>query len=728
MRGKRSLVAMISFVFCLGVTIFIFSCNSAQASDNVISNVLLDVVDGVSFNVLSSADVFEVTLPANGVTYSKSEIQAISSNNPEMMGAIKYAVKDLISDQLEASFPYAVVSSLQELPTYSLGVFSDTYKVQLTNDFFSLNKSVETSDFINGMLDCGAIVNYSFPLRSFDGWNNTYVFQLPSNITYKKTNGDVQQSQITWKVLTQGAANEKIADVSLNYVNPSFSFFENTTMGVSFILNCTVPDTPILAIQYNAETINIDEYDVIPSFISNVEAIPADAVRLCVLNNFTSWDDIQNRSFRPVHADVKALVESSSFNQSLDMQFSWVNSTTNQIAEPYDKTNMNVLPTVSGRYVDEDIYFSILGLTSRALFGFVNAGAQVTINKDDVNFGGNLERLEYPYSGVLSLPKFVLLEGENEFTWDSNSNISGSFSSENYLTYDSQLINTTILLDVESTDMNLLSFFTGQTELTLGMYLVETQNRHVTSLSEEFFIPSKVNLSLFNADLFRLCVEENVFTADQVNTFLLTMADLFENRTKTLFPTMKGEARSDKDLFEDSLVWDKNISVMDDFSPVIISSSMHSSYPLSFSFALIPPAFAVTPQNLSFEGIPNQDVTYRMVFPKGTTVEIYDTLNRAVLGETDEGRVFFEVSFNASESDLVTNVHCNIHPSGLFIIGLLVPCIISIFITIILFVVVFIIRKKRRMMHSSYQEEAPKEYEDQEYYVPPPPPSKRKRK
>ena len=197
MRGKNSYTVIIFFTFTL-LSMLIMISSEGKAIDNVINDVELEFDGGVLLQVSIETQVYDITLPANGKVYTASEIQSISTNNPEMMGAIKISVKGLNSDQLQDSFPSATITSLQELPTYSQGVFSDDYEIFLTSDFFMVNSSVNINDLVNGLMDSGATINYSFPLQSYAGWNNTYRFNLPSTLTYKVTNGDVKQNSIAF--------------------------------------------------------------------------------------------------------------------------------------------------------------------------------------------------------------------------------------------------------------------------------------------------------------------------------------------------------------------------------------------------------------------------------------------------------------------------------------------------------------------------------------------------
>jgi hypothetical protein len=115
-----------------------------------------------------------------------------------------------------------------------------------------------------------------------------------------------------------------------------------------------------------------------------------------------------------------------------------------------------------------------------------------------------------------------------------------------------------------------------------------------------------------------------------------------------------------------------------------------------------------------------------MIFPHGIYVDTNDLLNKAVVKETKDGRYYIEITFSESEADLVVEISCKMTPSALFIIGLFMPCIVSLIIAIILIIVIYIIRKKRkgRKIETTVEEEDLTGYEDEDYYVPPPPGSK----
>jgi len=724
MRPSHASICIIFLVlYSLFTVPFVYA---SDVSDDMVScEFTVDVLSGTQVSIQVTADVQMITLSASGNTYTKSQIQSFSTSNPETMGAIKYAIKTAVSDQIRGSFPYCEIKTENDLPVYSSPFFSDSYRVSLSAPFFSLNETANASEVVNGLMDCGAVINYSIPLKASFGWNNTYVFVLPDDLSYKRTTGTVKQEKISWKVFnSDGNTPERIAELSLMSLDPSYRLDGNESIKTTFEIQCQDPTTSQLGIVLHASSVDITPYNPLPPSFSNIITLPSDGIRLLAKNNLIKWDDLYTKTLKPFSETIIETVEQSSLNQTLDIVFSWDTNSTENCDEPFDLSNMDNSPPLRGLFIDEKIDLRIFDVPSRAVFGCINAGAKVSINPLDVNFGDNLESLESPFDCLWEFPDHVILEGTRSFSWDRNKRLSGNFSSDNAPSYTEQNISTDIVIEVESTDMNLLSFFTGRTELTIGVFLSENQHRHVTRIPEPLELPSRIVLPYMNADAFRLCIEEEVFAEDDVDSFLLSQTNRFENHAKSLFPSLQGKALVDKTSFEGSLFWDKDISTINDTNPIEVVSTFHSSYPLPFSFSFIPPGFEVSTQNITFTGITDQSVTYTIVFPKGTTIDINDTLGRATVMETPEGKMSLVVSFDASEGDLVDTVSVYMKPSGLFIIGLFVPCIISVIITIILLVVIYVIRKKRNRLRGA-STPINTGYEEEDYYIPPPPSKKR---
>lgn len=711
---------------------------SEQKTDSVNSEFNIVVTNGVTFSIQVLSEVKEITLPASGKSYSQTEIRAFSTTNLELMGAIKYAIKASISEQLQNSFPSADIITTQELPTYDGSAFIDHYNVTLSPTFFSLNETVNAYELVNGMIDCGANVNYEFSLHALPGWNNTYIFSYPAEITYRKTTGIANQNTITWKILNrEGEAPYSMAEMTLADKTPSTEMYNNDSIKATFVMDCRNPKLTRLEILLNVEAINISSQKILPSLFTNMNTIPSDGIRLLIKNHMTTWNDIFLNTLEPASKTVIDSVESSSFNQTLNILFSWDNTTTTECENPYNITNMNSEPPICGAFIDNDVLYRICNLSSRTVFGLVNTGAEIRITSTDVNFGDNLDSLLYRYNGSVIFPSHIFLNNQQNFEWNKTSPIEGEFSSDIAPSYLYQDINTAITIEHESSDINLLSFLTGKIELTVGLFLSETQLRNVSTIPPPLKLPPQISLKYLDANGFRLCVEESVFTNEQIDSFLRNETKDFENRAKAMFPLLQGKAQIDKTSFQRSLQWDGDIAFKNTSNPVEVSSTFHSSYPLSFSFSIFPPGVILSKQNISFTSIPNQSVAYTMVFPEGLSVKINDTLKRAAIQENLDGKLCLLVTFNASEGDVIDIVSISMQPSILYIIGLFLPCFITFFIIIFLLIIVYVIRN-RKIQSSDYKnkklknntkgkkrEEPEDDDEDVEYTPPKPPPRRR---
>ena len=314
------------------------------------------------------------------------------------------------------------------------------------------------------------------------------------------------------------------------------------------------------------------------------------------------------------------------------------------------------------------------------------------------------------------------------YTWNDTIEFSGDFESEDPPKYHNNKIKTVIEIEVESSDLNLLSFFSGNSELNFGINIREDKDINVTTLPSEFSLPNKISLEYLNSDALRLCIEEKVFSQDEVDNFLNNNKDSFRNRlNKKILPGLDASCKADKKDFEESLEnWDNDITEMTDENPVRVSSYGNGIYPVPFTLNYLPPSADIPVKEINFSGIPDQEVTYRMIFPQGLSIDAEDVEGERVItiDKTKDGRYYFELTFTAAEHNLSTVVSCKMIPSTLFTIGLFMPCIISIIIVIILIIVVYMIRKKRKGRKpqvENIQEEPISGYEEEDYYVPPPP-------
>jgi hypothetical protein len=722
MQLKRLIILLIcSMIFSS------FSIISTVSADVTIENLVeaafnIKFISGTNLNI-------EITIAAQKLTtdriYTAEEIKSATS---QQIGALGYLLYIMLENQLDVTFENAEIKDF-EIPTFDGNFFTEKLNVSLPSSFFNLDESVNANDFINGILDISAFINYSFTLYAESGWNNSYLIDLGDELEFKRTSGTPTDEYIMWMVRNwDGNTQSKIADIQVEKKIPTTEKLDSEDITISFNLDSTDSKTPGLTSSLILRNIDIREYKITPDFISNIDFLPSDGFRLFVDNGFFTWDKCYETTVKPIEDKIKTTIEESPFNQTLELLFNWDEETTIDCLNPYELSNMNNNPPIIAEFKDNDIDLKICDISSRALFGLVNSGGIVSISKEDINFGEELNRIGHEYNVTINFPDYLYLEEKNVYTWNGTNPISGSFQSDNAVSYSEEEKDTIIEIEVTSTDLNLLSFFTGKTELTFGLELKGNRNYNVTNVPNEFLIPEKLSLDYLCADAFRICVEENVFSENDVKKFLNSESNRFDDIFKQILTGVEVNTNANIDNFYDSLNWDGNISNMDAENPVNVAATTHSLYSVSFDFSFLPPKFEIPKRSFNFTGLQNQVVFYKIIFPSGILIEISDPLNKAEFGELNDGRNYLQIKFSASESDQIVDVSCKMIPTALFIIGIFTPCIISLFITLVLIIVIFIIRKKRRIkrgeVHFPVEEEDTTGYEEEDFYVPPPPGSK----
>jgi len=380
-------------------------------------------------------------------------------------------------------------------------------------------------------------------------------------------------------------------------------------------------------------------------------------------------------------------------------------------------------PPIKAEIIDQDISLTFYGMSSRAFFGLINSGGNANLSAEDINFGDDLNTIGLPYTVCLHPPKNITINKNNTQSWDQSNPISGEFISETSPKYSNEDIQTYVEIDITKMDLDLPSFFTGKTKLTTTSNIKEETSIKVMHFPPEFSLSEKINLTYMNSDAFRLCTEENVFTPEEIEGYLTNKKIIFNTRLSNLLNNIEIQGVVDKAIFYDSLKWDGDIANMDAANPVKTSISSHNIYPVAFNISFWPPNISIVNQIFALTGIEEKAVTYKIIFPKGITVKVKETINKTVLqGQTKDERAYVEVSFANNEIE-TEKVECVLSASSLYLLGLFVPCLLSLILVIILIIIVFFIRKKRKGKKVKKEPE-PTGYEDQEYYVPPPPSSK----
>jgi hypothetical protein len=683
----------------------------------------IDFVSGTEIEIEVNMQVEKIT---TDFTYTADEIKIAGEQE---IGAFRLLLFQMLKDQINDMFPNAELENFRQPPNEKdTNIFNSNFTVNLNSLYFGLNDSVNANDFINGVIDMGAIVNYSLGLSAEDGWNNTYYVSFKNDLTYKKTSGVLTGDRHRWRVNNWDAIQpSSFAEIELRKIVDER--FEEIYL--EYILDSEDADNPSLQANILSSYISISKYDVIPDFIYNLEVLPADGVRLFVENNLFTWNDTYQNTIKPIQEKIKTNIENSEFNQNLDFSFSWDSLTTENCKEPYNISNMNAIPAVKGSLIDSDIILKIHGIKSKALFGLVNAGAETNITQDALNFGEGLGTIGYNYNISLILPIEMYIGTDNIYTWNETIIPEGDFNSNNVRLFPEQDINSEILIDMGSTDLNLASFLTGSTELMFGIDMSEHRNYNITQIPNEFSIPNEIKIDNLCSDAFRVCVQEEVFSSEEIDSFLKGEKIIFESRMRNLLTELDISGNIQRQTFDDSISsWDEDITNMDSETPIEVRSYAHSTYPVSFDLGLFPPTFEIPSRTFNFKGLQYQDVTYKIVFPHGIDADItYDSHDKAETKHTEDGREYIIVNFNSSEFNLTDEVSVNLVPSALFIIGTFMPCMIALIITLIFIIAILIIRRKKKgkifkFRRKSEPEEEIIDYEDEDYYVPPPPGSK----
>ena len=207
--------------------------------------------------------------------------------------------------------------------------------------------------------------------------------------------------------------------------------------------------------------INVRRYNVLPEFITGLESIPADGVRLCINNGLFSWEDLFENTIQPVEQQTTSLIENSSFDQNLSLSFTWDAESTTNCSTPYNITHMDDTPAIRANFKDSDVHLMICQMPARAFFGLINAGATASISSTDMNFGAGLEGIMYPYDILLHLPANISLNGNNLYTWNKTTPITGAFTSQVQPTppYTAERIETHIEIELLKMDLNIPECF-----------------------------------------------------------------------------------------------------------------------------------------------------------------------------------------------------------------------------------------------------------------------------
>ncbi|MEM0492617.1 MAG: hypothetical protein QXS02_01465 [Candidatus Thermoplasmatota archaeon] len=684
--------------------------------------------------------LINVTISVNSITtdatYTKEDIKKIQ--DPYAIGAIEYALYLDLRDQITNMFRNDTILNFTR-PRYINEYFRESLNVKLSNSFFKLNNTINVESFINGMLDVDAIILYTFDFQASSGWNNTFQIILPESMTYHSTNGRVNNRIIIWELYNYDGKKPNLkGTLSLKYTKPTTPKSETENITLNFILDTSSIQKNKLNVMINTYSINIKPYNILPNVISNVEVVPSDCIRLLVENHILSWENIYQRTIKTIEDKTQKALEISSLNQTVTLSFKWDASTTTNCSDPYKTNSMDNEPQIIATLTDDDVDIRFMGITSRGFYGLINAGAFADIKKGDLNFGDKLETIGYPYTCKLILPQGISVNNKNIYEWGMNDNITGSFTSDKAPTYSTEEKQVSVDIHLTKMDLNIQSFIIGKKELTTPIQSRETVEIHVTTIPEGIKLPERIYITHLNSDALRLCIEEKIFTETQIDILLESYKQLFEQRINKIIPNVKTTGYIDKNIFNESLQWDGDISKMDSKNPVKISSYSNSICNIPFNLSLYPSSFNITNHEFTLYGLEESSITYRIIYPLGIKITVEDTEQKNIItGETENGEQYIQLSFKPKECLEGDRITCRLEASTIFLLGTFLPCIISIILFIILIIVLILLSRRRGGLLRSLkrgrvkkakerktvkmEEEPESEEEPPEYYIPPPP-------
>lgn len=725
MQRTQKLSRIIIVILSLSLIFISNSVVSEETGDIINTDIRIEMKSGTNLSIETELSVVRFSLEASGTTYTNEDIKN-NIDGTETMGAIKYALRSILLSQIRETFKNAEIRPINELPSYQNEKFHDEFQASLSSSFFGMNESINSYELINGILDLGAQVNYSFDLKAEKGWNNTYTINLGGNTDHIIfTNGKANNKNIEWTVFNwNGEKPSEEAILKVKKSDPTTSpKEEEITLG--FELDTRQKQNKFET-NINLEVIDITNYSFLPSFITNLDYASSDGIRLFIKNNMIDWSEIvYKKTIKNIVNKIKETIEDNAFNQTLDLVFEYDQSTTSECNTPFELYKMDTEPPIIGNVKDGDIEIKIYDISSRALFGLINTGGTANISKEDINFGKNLDKIGYPYNITIFLPENVLLNGNNEYTWNDTIDFKGIMKSDSTPYYHQEEINSVIEMDIKDSDLNLLGFFTGNPEINLGINVVETKNYNITRLPDEFSLPNEIKIDYLNSDALRLCIKEKVFTEGKLQEFLENIKKSFEQRISNIISNLNVDGNINRNIVDENTEKKVNISNMDSQPPFKTEMYSDAIIPVKYSFSFLPPSFEIPTQSYSFEGIKNQTVIYRIFFPKGVEVILNDSLNKAEIKETKDNREYLEISFSPDEYNLTSDISYKIKLSPMFLVGLFVPCITSFVIVLALIIVIFILRRKGKYKKpTTVRDEEDSDYKDEEYYVPPPPGSK----
>ena len=739
--SKKLTIYLLILLFCSA------HLNFVSVSENTNSDIWVDcvfsisIINGTSLNVNVSMNLHKIELAfgKNREIYSADYIRELKfeSENSEddyegTIGVIQYILRNVLYGEnglIDFVFKEAEINSTMKRPIVKITdvpsdddpwnppiLFYDLYEVSLGNKFFNLSEEINSHDLVNGLLNSGAEISYELDLKAVPGWNVTYRIIPNQQIRITESNGSKIGDYVEWDLTNWNGTSDVFSKAIFSIEEKNIKKPDKENVFVKLEIDTQNINSTSLKASVSLKSVDMRKYDNLPDFVKNVTFLNADGVRLLVENQLMSWDEIKNITLQPIEENISKRL-SSILNQSFDFETEIDDKTTTNCSQPYNLSNMNDYPPINFTMFDDNIEFYICNLRPKVLFGILNAGAVGTVPEKD--FGD----IGYPYEGFLYLPSNIVLDNQSIYKWDHTTSISGEIKSVNSKEYKKEKKDVEVLIDIKSADLKWDSIFGGKSSLNMISDVAYTFKLYVIKKPDALQLEN-IQLDYLCSDTLRLLIEEGIFSGELLNNFLNSMKAMCEENLSKLFnKTFKTDVNSN--ILERSLKWDEDINKMDSDLPINISFSGKYQKDLPINLSFVPPSVTLSDLSFNLSGLPNYNVSYKIVFPKGLSVKNKNGFSK---GKTKDDREFVALSFKKGENLSGYPIKFRLKASPMFLFFALQPCWI-VFTIVFLIIIILILARKKRKGKEAYPIRPPRkiekkveEEEEEGFYTPPEPP------
>ena len=556
----------------------------------------------------------------------------------------------------------------------------------LSKEFFGTDIEM-IDDFIDGLLDIGSRIRYDFSFLAPAHWNITYIFRFPNNLSISevgKGEVSIDGKEVSWCIENWKEGKEEWEEgyLKIEKTNPTFTSTEEALRAnLSFDLSSI--DYTLLNVSLEIYSLDLSNIVSLPDFVEGVKVLPSDGIRLLQSAGSISDDDLEQvfkEKWSMLVSDLRLAL-----NKNLSLSMDLDPDTMINCSSPYNSSHMDQYPPIVLSGNDTLIYF-LGNYSTRSLMGIVYSGGRINLNEKILNLSG----LRYPFEARVILPYGEIIR------WNNSEELNVTILKEDARSYGEERIERRVDIEIKSIDLDLLSLFTGRSRVVSGIDVRDNLMIYRIDSSKILDLPSWIELDKMVSDLIRLSLEEEM-SGERMDEFI----GLRKNLSRELVSSLAGhdEVRIffDEGAFRESLEWDGRVDGMDDTNPIVISFFSSITRGTGFSLSLLPPTFKVMNESFNCASIPNENVTYRFIFPKGVDVTFKDSLGIAREGELEDGRKYIEIAFVKDGNLLSTTIYYSMKLPSLMVLKVFLPLIIMAVIIIFIVSLIIFMRKRYRM-------------------------------